>query len=150
MIHAVWAGSQKQELNDALTAWCAAKIGLPRGLETPCTAMGVFDDATLIAVIAYNNYNPEAGVIEFHGASITPRWLTRSVLHEMFDYPFNQIGCQMVITRNSENNKRLHRVLKEIGCKRVIVPRLRGRDEAECIWWLTVEAWRENKFNAGN
>lgn len=150
MIRPVWADSSKPELNEALANWCAVQIGLPRGLEKPCICMGVFDDQDLIAVIAYNNYSPEAGVIEFHGASTTPRWLTRAVLQEMFDYPFKQLGCQMVVTRNSEKNTRLHRVLKAYGFKHVTIPRLRGRDEAECVWWLTDEQWRDNKFNAGN
>lgn len=112
--------------------------------------MGVFDDETLIAVVLYNNYQPEAGVIEFHGAGSTPRWLTRPVLNAMFSYPIDEIGCQNVVTRNSAHNKRLHRILKSIGFEHVTIPRLRGRDEAECIFWLTDDAWKSSRFHKEN
>lgn len=147
MIHTLWGSDDNSEVNDALAVWCAGQIGLPRPFERPYTTMGVFNDTALIAVVVYNNFNPEAGVIEFHGAGISPRWLARPVLKEMFAYPFEQIGCQNVVTRNSANNKRLHRQLKAYGFKHVTIPRLRGRDEAECIFWLTEEAWRANGFN---
>lgn len=109
--------------------------------------MGVFDDEKLIAVILWNNYQPEAGVIEFHGAGLTPRWLTRSVLRQMFEYPFEKIGCQMVVTRNSVTNRRLHRILKAYGFKDFPIPRLRGREEGEIIWTLTDDDWRKNGFH---
>lgn len=142
MIHTLWA---EGEANEALATWCAVHIGLPRPFQPPYVTMGVFDEERLIAVILYNNYQPEAGVIEFHGAGVTPRWLTRPVLREMFDYPF-EIGCQSIVTRNSAGNKRLHRILKSIGFKHVTIPRLRGRDEAECIFWLTDDAWNASRF----
>lgn len=146
MISTLWAGPREPELNKALADWCAAHIGLPRGFEAPYVTMGVFDDGRLVAVMLYNNFQPEAGVIEIHGAGITPRWLTRPVLHEMFAYPFEQIGCQMVVMRVSERNTRLLRMLTAYGFDHVTIPRLRGRDEGERIFWLTEEAWRLNKF----
>lgn len=146
-MHILWGGSRNPEINDALAAWCAHEIGMTGPFERPYTTMGVFEGETLVAVVVYNNFHPEAGTIEFHGAGITPRWLSRHVLKAMFSYPFEQIGCQMVVTRNSANNKRLHRQLKAYGFKHVTIPRLRGRDEAESIFWLTEEAWRANGFH---
>lgn len=143
----VWGGEANQPVNEAMAAWCAHHIGLQRGFDSPYTTMGVFDGETLIAAIVYNNYQPDAGVIEFHGAGISPRWLTKPVLAAMFSYPFEQIGCQMVVTRNSATNKRLHRQLKAYGFKHVTIPRLRGREEAESIFWLTDDAWRANGFH---
>lgn len=143
----VWAGSKNAEINDAFASWCAAKIGLPRPFDAPYTTMGVFDGSQLIAVILYNNYQPEAGVIEFHGAGITPRWLSRSVLKSMFQYPFEQLGCQMVVTRNSANNDRLKRILSAYSFEHITIPRLRGRDEGERIFWLTDDDWRNSRFN---
>lgn len=119
---------------------------MPRPFTAPYTTMGVFDGDNIVAAIVYNNWQPEARVIEFHGAGITPRWLTRPVLHAMFEYPFEQLGCQMVVTRNSERNTRLHRQLRAYGFDSVVIPRLRGRDEGECIFWLTDDDWRANGF----
>lgn len=109
--------------------------------------MGVHDGDDLKAVILWNNYQPEAGVIEFHGAATSKKWLTRPVLKEMFSYPFEAIGCQMVVTRNSDRNTSLHRMLRSYGFFDVHIPRLRGRDEGEFIWTLTAEDWSSNKFN---
>lgn len=146
MISTLWGGADNPDLNEALAAWCAARIGL-RQFEKPYTTMGVFEDQTLIAVILWNNFHRGAGVIEFHGAGLTPRWLTRSVLREMFAYAFEQLGCQMVVTRNSANNNRLLRMLTAYGFDHVVIPRLRGRDEDERIFWLTDDAWKASKFN---
>lgn len=151
----IWGGDRNPDINLALGSWCATHIGLPRGLEEPYTTMGVFDGDTLIAVILYNNYNPEAQVIEFHGASTDRRWLNRKTLWAMFSYPFNGIGCQMVVTRNSERNtmwngRGLHRLLKAYGFNSYRIPRLLGRDEDEIIWTLTEEDWRANGFHKGN
>lgn len=142
----VWGGSGNADLNRALGGWCSAQIGLPRPFEEPYTTMGVFDSEALVAVMLYNNYQPEAGVIEIHGAGITPRWLTRPVLEAMFEYPFGQLGCQLVVMRVSERNSRLRRMLTAYGFEHVTIPRLRGRDEGERIFWLTDDAWRANGF----
>lgn len=129
--------------------WCAARIGLPRPFDTPYQAMGVFDDE-LIGAVVFNNYQPEAGVIELHSAATTPRWLSRRVLWEMFDYVFNRAGCQMAVTRVSERDNRLLRIFTAYGFDHVTIPRLRGRDEAERIYFLTDDAWRANGFHKEN
>ena len=151
MIRTVWAGPSAPELNEALGNWCAAHIGLSGRLQAPYSTMGVFDGETLIGVMLYNNYQPEEGVIEIHGAATTPRWLTRPVLREMFAFPFERLGCQLVVMRVSERNKTwngrgLPRLLKAYGFNAYPIPRLRGRDEGEIIYTLTDDDWRSNGF----
>jgi len=142
----LWASHTNGE---GLARWCAAHIGLPRPFEPPFHVMGVFD-ADLVGAVVFNNYQPESGVIEMHGASVTPRWLTRPVLWAMFNYVFNDAGCQMAVMRVSERDRRLPRILTAYGFEHVTVPRLRGRDEAERIFWLTDDAWRQNGFHKEN
>lgn len=150
MIHTLWGGAGNAPLNDALADWCAAHIGLPRRVQPPYVTMGVFRDKALLCVILYNNHQPEAGVIEIHGAGISPRWLTRPVLWQMFEYPFEQLGCQLVVMRVAEDDYRLLRILTSYGFDHVIIPRLRGRNEGERIFWLTDDAWRANGFHKEN
>ena len=150
MIHTLWGSSDNADVNQALATWCAVRIYPPRPFEPPYTTMGVLDGTELVACMLFNNWQPEAGVIEIHGAGATPRWLTKPVLKEMFDYPFRQLGCQNVIMRVSERNTRLLRMLTAYGFENVTIPRLRGRDEGERIFWLTDDAWNANKFNKGN
>lgn len=143
-------GAANPEVNDGLASWCADQIGLPRPFEAPFTTIGVFEGERLLGAMVYNNWQPEAAVIEMHGAALSPRWLTRPVLREIFAYPFGQLGCQMVIMRVSERNDRLRRILPALGFDHVTIPRLRGRDEGECIFWLTQEAWQTNRFHEVN
>jgi RimJ/RimL family protein N-acetyltransferase len=146
LIHWLWGGARNPQINEALANWCAVHIGL-KPFVPHYTTLGVFDDQELIAVILYNNYHPDAGVIEMHGAATSSRWLTRPVLWEMFSYPFLQLGCQLVAMRVSERDNRLKRILGAYGFEHVTIPRLRGRDEAERIYWLTDDAWKANGFH---
>ena len=143
----LWASERAAPINGSFALWCAARMELQRGFQPPYVTLGVFDGGGLIAVILYNNYQPEAGVIEFHGASASSRWLNRRVLREMFSYPFDQLGCQMVVARTSGLSGPLHRILKAYGFTSTAIPRLRGRDEDEIIWTLTDDAWRSNGFH---
>lgn len=148
----IWGSAREPGLNQALHDWAAAKIDATRGLM-PCTTMGVFQREKLIAVLVYHNWNPETGVIEISGAADTSRWLTKPILYEMHAYPFNQLGCQMIVQRNSERNAKangrgLQRMLKVYGYERIRVPRLYGRTEDGILHCLTEEAWRANGYHS--
>lgn len=145
----IWGDANNPDLNRALATWCAQEIGLPRTFEPEYVTMGVLREGILAACILYNNWQPEAGVIEMHGAALTPRWLTRPVLSSMFGYPFDGLKCQMVVMRVAERNKRLRRILTAYNFKSYPIPRLRGREEGEVIYTLTDDDWRSNGFNKG-
>lgn len=145
----IWGSVREPELNDALAHWAAQKIGVD-GFQRPYSTMGVFSGEKLIAVEVFNNWHPEAGVIEMHGAATDKRWLTRPCLWEQFSYVFNQLNCQMVVMRVSEGDKPLHRILHSYGFKSHFIPRLRGRNEGEYIFTLTEEDWRANGFHKEN
>jgi len=115
--------------------------GCERGF-TNCKAIGVLGQAGLIAGVIYHNWAPEAGVIEMSCAATDPRWLTKTILHTIFAYPFEGVGCQMVVTRVSENNGRMVRIFRALGFGEHLIPRLRGRNESEFIFTLTIEAWQ--------
>lgn len=149
-MHILWGGGNNPDVNRALGNWCAAQIGLPRPFEDPFTTMGVFDGETLVAVMLYSGWQPEAGVIEIHGAGMTPRWLTRAVLWKMFEYPFVQLGCQTVVMRCDPDNRRLARMLKSYGFYGVRLPRLRGRDKDEILYVLHDDVWTNNGFHREN
>lgn len=125
---------------------CRLVPGCPDGFGAS-RSIGVIDkDGYLVAGWAWHGWNPHAGTIEFSGASTTPRWMTRSILNRLFAYAFDEIGCQMVVTRNSVTNTRLHRQLDDFGFTRFDVPRLFGRDEDGVFWTLTDTAWKQSKY----
>lgn len=113
-----------------------------------CQAIGVTTDAgELVGGMVFHEWWPEHGTIEFSGAATTPRWLTRRILDELFGYAFDEVGAQLLITRNSARNHRLHRQLKAYGFDRIDIPRLFGRDEDGVVWTLTAEAYRAGRFH---
>jgi RimJ/RimL family protein N-acetyltransferase len=118
-----------------------------RGFSENYRAIGVLHGEDLIGGLVYHNWNPEAGVIEFSGASVNRRWLTRSILKALFSYPFEGVGCQMVCARVSERNTHLIRMLRAYGFHDVTVPRLFGRDENALVFTLTIEDWESNGFH---
>ena len=131
-----------------VTRFVAEAAGLPRGFGD-CTAVAWMDGDELVAGTVYHNWYPEHGTIELSTAAMHPRWLTRKSLRQMFDYPFNQLGCQMVVLRVGELNSRMRGIARRYGFAEVVIPRLRGRDEADCVFTLTVEQWREKEAKYG-
>lgn len=116
--------------------------------EHNTVAHGVLDnDGRLVAGWVWHNYNPDCETIEFSGASITRRWMTRRILHELFSYAFS--FSQMVVTRNAADNVTLHRQLAAFGFRRYDIGRLFGRDEDGVVWTLTDDDWKASKFYLG-
>ena len=144
MKHEIYWGEGK--VKELMGQWAADQIwGDERGFAN-FQAMGVLIDEKPVAVIIYHNYSPHEGVIEMSGAGIDKRWLNMRAVHEMFAYPFKELGCQLVVHRNDPEDKALTRMLKSWGFNFYLIPRLRGRDKPEQICTLTVEDWKNNRF----
>jgi len=111
-------------------------------------AIGVINnEGNLVAGWIWHNYNPECGTLEFSGASISKRWMTRRLLQELFAYAFANV--QMVVTRNAADNVTLHRQLAAFGFQRFDIPRLLGRDSDGVVWTLTDDDWKDSRFYLG-
>jgi RimJ/RimL family protein N-acetyltransferase len=109
--------------------------------------IGIIDgDGRLIGAVAFGNWDPVAKVIEVAGASISPRWLTRRTIQVIYDYPFKQLGCQMIYQRTPIDNERLLRQLAVGGYSFIKVPRMFGRDRDGVLCMLTCEDWERSKF----
>ena len=122
---------------------------IPRCAEGfgPCYGIGVLnEDGLLVGGIVFHGWDTPAETIEFSGAAITSKWMTRKLLHEIFSYAFDFLGCQMIMTRNSVTNTKLHRQLSAYGFTRYDVPRLFGRHEDAVFWTLDDDTWRAGKF----
>lgn len=147
MTEIIFAGSSiHPELHGRMIQFADQIIGCHGRGFGECATMGVFSDDTLIGVVVFHNWQPEAGVIEFSAASTTPKWLRRHVLDRIFTWAFIDRGCQMIVARVSEENKPLHRLFNVYGFKSVTIARLRGRNEDERIFTLTDDDWHASKF----
>lgn len=120
--------------------------GEPARLGEYCT-MGVFDKGELVAGTAYNNWEPDSGVIELVSGSTTARWLTRPVVRAMFYLPFVLLGSRLVALRVSEHNETMRAIAMRFGFEETIIPRIRADNEAECVYTLTADDWSKHRMN---
>jgi RimJ/RimL family protein N-acetyltransferase len=114
-----------------------------------CKTIGVLDEEGLIiAGLVYHQYDPDAEIIEISAAALPRRyWLTRETLRRMFEYPFLQIGCQMVVQRIEASDERQQRMMAAFDYMLIRVPRMMGRDKDGILCLLTYEDWLGNRFN---
>jgi hypothetical protein len=109
--------------------------------------IGIVRAGELVAGLVYHNYDPEAEIMEISGAATDPRWLARVTIRRMFEYPFVECGCQMVVMRVPTANERLLRQLAAYQFSFTLLPRLFGRDADGVICTLTDDVWLENRFS---
>ena len=128
-------------------AWVATRIpGCERGFGASC-AMSISSDDEMVAGVVFHNYSPEAGVMEMSAASDDSRWLSKNVIRRIHEYIFDDAECQMSVMRVSEENTRMLSIGARVGYTPYLIPRLRGRYEAEVIMTLTDTEWRQSRFS---
>lgn len=144
----IWAFSAPNTVETQIfSKWAADRLeGCERGWGGDCVTMRVYG-RDLLAVVVFHNWNPESAVIEMSAVSESKRWLSRPVLYAMHDYAFNQAGAQMTVLRVAENNMTMRRIAKAYDYTETLIPRLRGRNEAEAILTLTDDDWARSRFH---
>lgn len=115
--------------------------------EDDAQAMG-FHNALgeLVAGVVYHNYSKTSKTIEMSAYSSVRKWTNKSIIRLLFDYPFRQVGCRLVVARYSEKNERVRRIWTSLGAVEHVIPELRDNNEAEIIAVLSKEAWEQSKF----
>lgn len=98
--------------------WVAEKVGqnAPWGAFT---ALGVEDEnGDLIAGVVYDGYVKNAR-ISMHCAGVGKKWLTKRFLWMCFDYPFNQLGVNVIINPVDSENIESAKFTEHCGFKEV-------------------------------
>lgn len=108
--------------HDELVAqWVAAKLHMPPFPRGMCRAIGVTENNQLIAGVVYHNQHLDNRgkplLIEMSIASLDKRWCTRHNLHELFQYPFRQLGVKRVQATCGRKAKRVRLFLSRLGFK---------------------------------
>lgn len=112
------------------------------------STIGVIDEkGRLIGGLVYFNWDRKAECIEIAGGALSRRWLTRPILQLMHDYPFMQLGCQIIAYRTSAANEHVNAILRRFGYNEIRIPRLRGRDEDEIVFTMTDDQWLAHPRN---
>ena len=106
---------------DSLVAdWVAMKLGFPLGAFNPCTTLAVLIDGEVTAGVVYHGYYPYkdgGGRLEGGIASNDPRWCNRTVLRDIFRYPFVQLGVSRFSVTCAKSNKKARRFVQRLGFK---------------------------------
>ena len=143
----VFASQTKDpELNEAAGAFVSQLcFGRPDAIEKFCS-MAVFHYGHMVAGTLFYDWDPQSGVLQLSSASTDRRWLTRPVVRAMFSMAFDLIGAQLAILRVAETNHNMVEIAQRFGFDGVLIPRMRGRDEAEWLFTLTDDAWRASRW----
>ena len=136
--------------SDEIIAFVAREVGMAMKAWPGSRTIGVMNDqGHFLGGLIYHHWDPKAGTIVMSGASASKRWLTRAVVQRMFDYPFKECGCQLLLVQLSKKDWSLQRQLGALGFKFYELPRLFGRDHDGVIATLTDDAWAASPFNRG-
>ena len=134
--------------SDAVAAWVAERTcGMGQAFDEN-QSFGVVSKGVMIGGVVCHNWSPEHETIEVSVAATSPKWATRSILSELFKYPFG--FCRMVLARHSETNTRARRFWAAIGADEHIIPGLYGQKESGCIVTFSREQWAKSRFNNGS
>jgi RimJ/RimL family protein N-acetyltransferase len=112
------------------------------GEEIEGTTIGVVSEGRLAGGVVYSEFRGHD--IKANIAATSPKWLSRDVLRQLFEYPFKALGCARITVLVGDDNPRSERLARWLG----FVPegRLRagmgtGRDglvfgmlRRECRW----------------
>lgn len=109
--------------------------------------MAVMDGGKIVAGTLFYDWDPESGVLQMTSASTTARWLTRPVVRAMFSMAFDLIGAQLAVLRVAESNTGMVAIAQRFGFRGALIPRLRGRNEAEWIFTLSDDDWRASRYS---
>lgn len=132
-----------------IAAWVLQRISATDGDFGPgIKAIGMIDEqGRFLAGVVYHHWDPAAGTISMAAAAVSSRWLSRRVLQRVFDYPFDECGCQMLMIRLPDDREQLLHQLAVGGFAFTRIPRLYGRDKDGIVATLTDDDWRKCPFN---
>lgn len=121
-------------------------IGLDRGWDEANTrGMAVGRAGRIVGGVVFHEWNPDAETICM-SAGGEPGWMTREAIFAAHDYAFG--FCQAVVWQVAETNTRMRRHAERLGYVGHVIPRLRGRHEADVIYIMTDAQWGAHPINA--
>lgn len=129
-----------------IDSWVAEKLGLRQWSESYSIAN--VSNRFILGATVFHNWYPETGIIELTSVSESPNWMSRKMINAVFSHAFDALGCQMVVLRVSEINTVMVNIAERLGFKGYLIPRLRGKNEAEWIFCLTDDDWLKSRYRS--
>lgn len=134
--------------DDFVANWVAERIPHMRGGGFgPNASIAVLtDDGALIGGVVFHDFRPDVRSIEVSGASVSPRWLTRSLISMILSYPFEQLHCRRITTITPRRNEAARRFNRKLGYKQEgLIRRGFGNDDA-IVYGMLAGEWRRGKY----
>ncbi len=129
-----------------IDSWVAGKLGLRQWPESYSIAN--VSERFILGATVFHNWYPETGIVELTSVSDSPKWMSRKMINAVFSYAFDILGCQMVVLRVSEINTGMVNIAERLGFSGYLIPRLRGKTEAEWIFCLTDDDWLNSRYRS--
>lgn len=134
--------------DDFVARWVADHIPhMKDGTFGPCVGIAILSSAgEMMGGVVFHDYRPQVRSIEMSAASVSRRWVTRSIISGVLAYPFEQLKCRRITTITPRRNKAARTFDTGIGFKQEgLVRRGFGNDDA-VIYGLLANEWRRGKF----
>lgn len=96
-----------------VSAWVAARVGIEPVDFGHCVGIGVTDGEEMMAGFVYHDYR--INQIEVSAAADTPRWAARSIIRELFRYPFEIAKVGRLQTVQAVGNDRARKLVEGLG-----------------------------------
>jgi RimJ/RimL family protein N-acetyltransferase len=131
-----------------MAGWVAERIPhMHGGGFGPCVAGGVVRDGVLVAGVVFHDYHPQYGTMQVSIAADHPRWASRPVLRAMFDYPFRQLGVDLLWAAMPADLPNVHAFNRRLGFKKEAVLRRRyGGKRHAVIASMTRGEWENSPW----
>ena len=112
--------------DNELAAWAASRIPhMNGGIFGPCRSIGVMRgedvqdmSAPMQAVVVYHTFMQHEQTCQMSVAARSPMWARRDILRALFNYPFEQLGCNLVWAAVPHLNERTICFNEHVGFKR--------------------------------
>lgn len=131
----------------AVTAWVldrAECLITPTDASSIGVVAGVLDDTRILGGVVFHNWTGRGGSVTMHDAGVEDtNWATRDFLWSVFDYAFNQLGCEVVVGPVPSTKTRALDVNRRLGFRQEAVVRgvfpdgdlvLMTMRRADCRW----------------
>jgi hypothetical protein len=133
----------------ALVAYLASKIGInPEQMvgAMPFEVFAVTHGGTARGAVLYTNKRRHSIEMTWAGE---PDWLTRGNLHDIFAYPFRDLGCLVAFGMIDASNARSIDLAERLGCRKAgVVPHIFGAGKSGFLYCMQHDSCRW--LNAGS
>lgn len=135
----------------AVGAWVARRIPHMHGLGFAAfTAIGVEDEAGVpLGGVVFTEYRPVFRSLEMACAADTPRWLNRSIVRLILNYPFGQLNCVRVTAVLARKDKHTRGFVEKLGFRCEGVVRKGILTDDAVIYGLLRDEWMRSRWCDG-